>query len=135
MDKTNSFYLRNNSGWSTYNALNLSANGSALLTELIACNVNDPFNSDKTLTDIPGARFFPNPISGTSELNIQTEDEIECTDEISVFDLLGKKQSIPYQLKNSNNLSLNFSGKSPGIYLVHLDTGGRQIVGKVTYIP
>ena len=135
LDKTNSFYLKNDNGWSTYNSQNLSGNGSALLTELIACNVDDPFSSEKTLTDIPGARFYPNPVSGTSELNIQTEDEIECAEEISVFDLLGKRQSIPYQIINSNNLSLNFSGKSPGIYFVHLEARGRQITGKVTYIP
>lgn len=135
LDKTNSFYLKNDGGWSSYNSQNLNGNGSALLTELIACNVDDPFSSEKTLTDIVGARFFPNPVSGTSELKIQTDDQIECADEISVFDLLGKRQSIPYQLINSNNLSFNFSGKNPGIYLVHIEAGGRQITKKVTYVP
>lgn len=135
LDKTNSFYLKNSDGWSSYNSQNLNGNGSALLTELIACNVDDPFSSEKTLTDIAGARFFPNPLSESSELKIQTEDEIECADEISVFDLLGKKQNIPCRLINPNNLSLDFSGKIPGIYLVHLEAGGRQITEKITYIP
>lgn len=135
LDKTNSFYLKNSNGWSTYSTQNLNGNGSALLTELIACNVDDPFSSEKLLTELSGARFYPNPVSGNSELNIQTDDEIECADEISVFDLLGKKQNIPCRLINPNNLSLNFSGKIPGIYLVHLEAGGRQITKKITYIP
>jgi hypothetical protein len=134
-DKTNSFYLKNSNGWSTYNSENLSGNGSALLTELIACNVDDPFSGKKLLADIPGLRLFPNPVSGTSELKVQTDDAIDCIDEITVFDLLGKKQNIPCQLVSSNNVSLNFSGKNPGIYFVQLEAGGKQLVGKVSYIP
>ncbi len=134
-DKTNSFYLKDQAGWTAYTAHNLNGNGSALLAELIACNVDDPLGIDEYETDSRRARFYPNPISGTSVLTIQTVDSIECEEEIAVYDLLGKKQQIPYSISGQNSLILNFEGKRPGIYMVNLEAGGRIIVGKVAYIP
>lgn len=134
-DITNSFYIKNQTGWSTYNSQNLNGNGSALLTELIACNIDDPSAIEEYKTDIYEVRFFPNPISGSSFLNVQTVDQIDCPEDITVCDLLGKKQNIPVTVRNSKSLSLNFSGKRPGIYLVHLESGGRSIIGKVAYVP
>jgi len=134
-DVTNSFYLKNQTGWSKYNANNSGGNGSALLFEIIACNVDDPTGIDEFKTDLPGARFFPNPLTGNSVLTIQTLDAIDCDQEIAVYDLLGKKQDISYTYKDSNSLSLVFDGKSPGIYLIHLNAGGRTITGKVAYMP
>lgn len=134
-DFTNSFWLKNQTGWLTYNSQNLNGNGSALLIELIACNIDDPLVVDEFKTDFPEARFFPNPVVGGSLLNVQTIDTIDCPEDITVYDLLGKKQDIPFTVNGSNSMSLNFVGKRPGIYLIHLDSGGRSIVGKVAYIP
>jgi hypothetical protein len=134
-DTTNSFFLKNQTGWITYNSQNLNGNGSALLVELIACNVDDPLSVEAFKTDLPEARFFPNPLQGSSILHLQTTEPVDCPDEISVYDLLGKKQEIPISQQTSSTLTLNFSGKRPGIYLVHLETGGRQVVAKVAYIP
>jgi len=134
-DVTNSFYLKNLTGWSTYNANNPGGNGSALLFEILSCNIDDPVGINEFKTDLPGARFFPNPLTGNSVLTIQTVDPIDCEEEIAVYDLLGKKQDISYTLNGTNSLSLVFTGKSPGIYLIHLDAGGRTIIGKIAYIP
>lgn len=134
-DTTNSFFLKNQTGWITYNSQNLNGNGSALLVELIACNVDDPSSVGTFKTDLPEARFFPNPLQGSSVLHLQTAEPVDCPDEISVYDLLGKKQEIPVSQQTSSTLTLNFAGKRPGIYLVHFETGGRQVVAKVAYIP
>jgi lysyl endopeptidase len=134
-DTTNSFYLKNQNGWTAYTAHNPYGNGSALLTELIACNVDDPLGVDEFKTNFPEARIYPNPLSGISLLTIQTIDAIECAEEIAVYDLLGKKQNIPFTINGQNKIVLNFEGKRPGIYLVNLEAGGRSIIGKVAYIP
>lgn len=134
-DITNSFYLKNQAGWSTYNSQNLNGYGSALLTELIACNIDDPLGLEVYLSDLKEARFFPNPLNGSSILNVQTVDTINCPEDITVFDLLGKKQNIPFTQNGQNSLSLNFAGKRPGIYLIHLESGGHTVVGKIAYIP
>jgi len=134
-DVTNSFYLKNQSGWLAYNSKNLNGNGSALLTELIACNIDDPLDVEVIKPDLKEARFFPNPVKGETVLTVQTVDPIDCPEDIAVYDLLGKKQNVLLNLINSNSLSVNFSGKRPGIYFVHLESGGRTIIGKVAYLP
>jgi len=75
-DVTDSFYLKNQTGWSKYNAYNQYGYGSALLFELIACNIDDPLGIDEFKTDLPEARFFPNPVTGNSALTIQTVNRL-----------------------------------------------------------
>ncbi len=135
LDYTNSFFLKDQSGWLPYTAHNVNGYGSALLTELISCNVDDPLAVDEFKTEIPEARFFPNPLYGNAQLNIQSVDPIDCPEDITVYDLMGKKQDIPFTLTGPNTGSLNFTGKRPGIYLVHLETGGRMAIGKIAFIP
>ena len=133
--RTNSFYLKNQSVWTEYLAHNVYGNGSALLTELIACNIDDPTGYEEFKTDLPEAKFYPNPLIGTTLLNIQTNAPINCEEEIAVYDILGKNQKIPYSIDGQFRLILNFSGKIPGIYLVNFEVGGRSITGKVAYLP
>ena len=134
-DVTNSFFLKNNVGWSTYNSQNLEGNGSALLVELVACNIDDSASIDTLKSDITVARFFPNPVSGNSTLQIETVDQIDCPEDIAVYDLLGKKQNVTFTSTGLNKMSLNFAGKRAGIYFIHLESGGKKIVGKVAYFP
>ena len=134
-DMTNSFYLKNQSGWSKFNSTNVLGNGSALLMEIVACNVDDPNGVNELRADQSDALFFPNPLSGSSMLTIQTEKQIDCPEEITVFDLLGKKVEVAITQIGQNNLNLNFRGQRPGIYMVHLESGGRTIVGKIAYVP
>ena len=134
-DKTNSFYLKNQLGWVTYNSQNLSGDGSALLTELIACNI-DTLSVDSVILDKDfKATFYPNPLNGNMNLTVKTADEINCPEDVAVYDLLGKLQNISCIPNSSNELMLNFSGKRPGLYFVHIEAGGQTIVGKIAYIP
>lgn len=134
-DLTNSFFMKNQSGWSKYNSTNDLGNGSALLMEIVACNVDDPNDVNALKVEQAGARFFPNPLSGSSLLAIQTEKQVDCPEEIAIFDLLGKQVKVAVVQTGPNNLTLNFSGQRPGIYFVHIETGGRTIVGKIAYVP
>ncbi len=134
-DTTNSFLLKNTSGWTTYNTQNLNGNGSALLTEIVVCNVDDPFSDSHLLVQNTDLKIYPNPLNGSRLLNILTNDPIECVDEIVVYDLLGKQQQISVTAYGENQVGLDFSGKKPGIYFVRLQAGGRQLDGKVTYLP
>jgi lysyl endopeptidase len=134
-DKANSFWIKNQNIWTAYTAHNTYGNGSALLTELIACNVDNPTGIEEFKTDLPEARFYPNPMNGTNQLNIQTNAPIDYAKEITVYDLLGKNQNISYSIGDQNHLTLNFKGKIPGIYLVNLEAGGKTIIGKVAYLP
>jgi lysyl endopeptidase len=134
-DVSNSFYLKNTDGWSTYNSQNLNGNGSALLVELIACNIDDTTNVDTLKSNVSEVRFFPNPISGNSILYVETVDSIDSPELIEVYDLLGKKQNIQITQTSPFKVGLNFSGKRSGIYFIHLESGGKPIVGKIAYLP
>ena len=133
-DTTNSFFLKNNTGWSAYNTQNTAGNGSALLTELIACGIDSSTKID-TSDNAVDAIIFPNPMNGTSILTVRTKNQLNSPSNTAVYDLLGKKQNISIVIKGPNELTLNFSGKSQGIYFVHIEAGGRSIVGKVAYMP
>jgi len=133
-DTTNNFFLKNNSGWSAYNSQNTAGNGSALLSELIACNIDTSTKIDSLDNDVD-ATFFPNPINGTFLLKVKTKNNFDSPGTTKVYDLLGKEQNISVDIKGPNELTLNFSGKGLGIYFVHFQAGGRTIVGKVAYIP
>lgn len=133
-DTTNSFFLKNNTGWSNYNSQNTAGNGSALLTELIACSIDLPTKID-SFDNETQAYFYPNPVNGLALLTIKTKDTINYPEKMVVYDLLGKVQSISYTVISPNELKLNFSNKRPGIYFVHIEAGGRSIVGKIAYMP
>ncbi|HAH24138.1 MAG TPA: hypothetical protein DCL77_10350, partial [Prolixibacteraceae bacterium] len=133
-DTTNSFFLKNNAGWVSYNSQNLPGNGSALLTELIACSIDLPTTVD-SLDTVAIASFYPNPLNGNSLLTVKTKIKIDFPQNTEVYDLLGKKLNISYSLTAPNVLMLNFSNQMPGIYFVHIEAGGRSIVGKIAYMP
>lgn len=134
-DSTNSFFLKNQIGWMEFNSQNINGNGSALVTELIACNIDFSSGSDDPENKLVEAYFYPNPLNGKSLLTVRTVHEMECPDNAVVYDLLGKVHNIPCASNGPNQLRLNFSGKRPGIYFVRVESGGRSTVGKIAYIP
>lgn len=129
----NTFFLKDASGWHTYSSQNQFDFGS-LLTELVACNVNDPLIIPPWTTK-SDARFFPNPLSGNSWLNVQTSRAIDCPDDIDVFDLLGKKLSVRVEEVDSSYVRLNFAGQKAGVYFIRLDSNGHSVIGKISYVP
>ncbi len=134
-DVTNSFFLKNQTGWLTYNSQNLNGNGSSLLMELIACNVDDPQSVKDLKNDMDFVRVYPNPLQGSSVLHVQAVGAIECPEDIAVYDLLGKKQDVMVTTSNASTINIDFSGKRFGIYFVQYETGGKQLVSKIAYIP
>lgn len=134
-DVTNSFFLKNAGGWSAYNSQNISGNGSALLMELVACNIVDTTSVNDSIPKLEtNVRFYPNPVSGNSTLTVETADQIDSPDEVEVYDLLGKKQDIEVTQTGTNTVTLSFSGKRSGIYFIRLQAGGKSIKGKVAYL-
>lgn len=134
-DVSNSFFLKNQEGWLAYNSQNLNGNGSALLTELIACNIDDSTGNPDFIPNLENARFFPNPLNGSEDLNVQTVDSIDFPEQIAVYDLLGKQQEVPFTVVGPNSMTLNFSGKRAGIYIIRIKAGDRIAVGKIAYLP
>lgn len=132
-DPTNSFFLKNSTGWLPYNTQNTLGNGSALLTELTACNIDSPTVIDTTDKDTE-AVFYPNPLVGNADLKITAKSEITSPERVKVYDLMGKDQNISVNLKGPKELLMNLSGLRSGVYFIHIIAGGRHVVGKIAYI-
>jgi len=134
-DTTNSFLMKDQTGWSTYNSKNLNGNGSAILMEINACNIVDKAAVIDSIPGVTKAVFYPNPVYGSKLLTVETVDNIDSTDDVEVFDLMGKVQNVPVTLTAKNQIKLSFSGEIAGIYLIRLRAGGKLIKGKVAYVP
>ena len=133
-DLTNSFLLKNQQEWLTYTSQNITGNGSAILMEVNACNIVDVTTINDTIKGVTKARFYPNPVSGSNLLTVETEDKIDSIDDIEVFDLLGKVQDVSVTRTAVNQVKLSFYGKRTGIYFVRLKSDGKNIKGKIAYI-
>ncbi len=133
--EVNSFFLKNQSNWVTYNSQNLNGYGSALLTELIACNIDDPLDSELIKDRITGTKFYPNPLTNNTLLTIESVGKIDCPEDVFITDILGKQHSIPLIPVGEHVLKLNFQGKRPGIYFVRIESEGKTTIGKIAYVP
>lgn len=131
----NSFFLKNQSGWLSYNSQNLNGYGTALLTELVACNVNPVSGSGSIVQETNATKFYPNPLIKNTILTVESRSKIECPEEILVTDLLGRKHFIPLVQVGDHSIRLNFNGQKHGVYFVTIESEGVQTVGKIVYMP
>lgn len=131
----NSFFLKNQSGWLDYNSQNLNGYGSALLTELISCNIDTTSGLEDFNDNLAGTKMYPNPLYGSNFLTVETLQKIDCPEDIAIYDLLGRIQDVSVIQLGDNSLRLNFKGKRPGIYLINIDTGGHSVTGRIAYLP
>jgi len=134
-DVTNSFLLKKQQGWLTYNTQNLNGNGSAILMEINACNIVDTTSVVDSIPKIDSAIFYPNPVYGSQVLIVKTKDQIDSLDDVEVFDLIGRIQNTSITQTDKNQINLSFYGKRAGIYFVRLKAGGKNIKGKIAYVP
>lgn len=131
---TNSMFLKNSQDWLTYNSQNTNNVGSAILMEINACNIVDTTSINDTIHGVTATKFYPNPVYGNHLLTIETEDKIDSTDDIEVFDLMGKVQNVAITQTAINQVKINFYGKLTGIYFVKLKANGTEIKCKIAYV-
>ena len=91
-DNTNSLYLKNSIGWHTYNSQNIEGNGSALLVELIACNIDDTTNVGYIKVERYRGAFSIQIQFRAIQLYMSKQlIAIDNPEEIAVYDLLWQK--------------------------------------------
>jgi len=134
-DTTNSFVMKNQTGWSTYNSQNLNGNGSAILMEINACNIVDTAKVIEVIPGVTKSIFYPNPVYGSKLLTVETVDNIDSIDDVEVFDIMGKAQNVPATLTAKNQMKLSFYGHIAGIYVIRFSAGGKIVKAKVAYVP
>ncbi len=128
---TNSFFLKSASGWKNYQTATGSVSGSALLMELVACNVGDVPDIDWPKE----IKAFPNPLASGKKLTIQLPENAGDFSSVRVYNLLG--QQIPFQLisESARRIKMQLRDARAGIYLVQLETEGKKYVAKISVVP
>jgi len=130
-DTENYFSFKQNDIWKNFAEENGGFSSMANVFELIACNIED------TINEIPDDRFrdisvYPNPTSGQITLISNSEILLET---VSVLNLIGQKVGIKMAQIGHNQLEINLSGNSPGVYFVRLKTSGGFVSKKVSFVP
>ncbi len=128
----NSFFLRNSDGWLDYKSVKNSATGSALLMEVVACNINGADSEEDWPEEI---KAFPNPLASGGKLTVQFPKDVENFSAVRVYNLLG--QQIPCQVisQTIHSLKLQLRDARTGIYLVQLEFEGKKYTTKISVMP
>ncbi len=129
----NTLFLKDNYGWEEYNVANSTSAGTALLMEVVACNIDGETDGGFVPVDI--LTVFPNPVSSGGTLNVYSSETIEKPEQAIICDLLGKQ--IPFQIlsKAENNFKLQLRDTRMGIYLLQVEINGKKYAKKILFIP
>lgn len=131
----NSFFMKTTQGWKDYKTITGSTSGSALLMELIACNIDKSFYSPILKSGTNEIVVFPNPLSSGGKLTVQLSGKIRNSTDINIYNLLG--QEIPFQIvsENTTNVQLQLRDARMGIYLLQIESDKKKYTAKISVVP
>ncbi len=135
VNPTNSFYIKDGNEWYTYQDKTTGSVGSAVLMEVVLCNIDYNLKDIDIITEVPSLKAFPNPVSsGNSKLFLQFEEEVNPK-RIGIYDFSGR---LVYEDLNQSSptkwLDLDFSGYKTGTYFVRVITDEKVYKSKVLYL-
>jgi lysyl endopeptidase len=129
----NTFYYKKGNIWYNFKFASGNAFSIANVFEVVACNIEITNKVDSPLVNKPiQILIYPNPTKSAVTL----ESEIDITDEnISIFDVLGKKVKVNFSRLADRKVLIDLSGNVPGIYFVRINNGTDFVTQKFTYFP
>jgi len=128
----NSFMLKKNGTWLKFMQANSGNKASALVCQVLACNVDTLTLDPPLVDDSLGILLYPNPFIQSIELEA---GDLFDPDNVSVYDLVGHRIRVKISTVSQLKVKIDFSGNVPGIYLVRLRDNRRNITRKVAYFP
>ncbi|MGQ7869430.1 trypsin-like peptidase domain-containing protein [Sunxiuqinia sp. sy24] len=135
VDPLNSFFIKDGNEWYTYQDKTTGQEGSALLMEVVLCNVDSLFSGDELKDVNLDFDVFPNPFHSGQELLFKFKQPIDPY-RVQVVDLMGRQVSVPYNKPADNWLSFDFAGLVPGNYIINILElrPKKQYTSKVIYL-
>lgn len=133
VDPINTFFIKDGAEWYSYPEKTLKGVGSALLMEVVMCNM-DTLVADGGLKNAKlDFEVFPNPFHSGQNLLVKFKKAVSPSI-VQVFNLMGKQVQVQYTQPSDKWLSFNFSGQTPGNYFIKIiDSKGRYRV-RVIYL-
>ncbi|MDX9880769.1 MAG: T9SS type A sorting domain-containing protein [Prolixibacteraceae bacterium] len=131
----NSLFLKNADGWKDYKTVTGSANGSSLLMELVACNIDKSYSSPIVKNKTNEIVVFPNPLNSGEKLTVHLSSQTENSQNMRIYNLLG--QEIPFQIisGSTSSMQLQLRDARMGIYLLQLESEGKKYSVKFSVVP
>ncbi|WP_339737089.1 trypsin-like peptidase domain-containing protein [uncultured Sunxiuqinia sp.] len=125
VEPLNSFFIQDGAEWYTYQEKTGGQEGSAMLMEVILCNVDTLLSDDSLKNANLEIQVFPNPFHSGQELLIKFDKPINPY-LVQAFDLMGRQVAVRYEQPGDRWLSFDFSGLIPGHYLLNIVDAGRK---------
>lgn len=135
VDPLNSFLIKDGSEWYTYPEKTTTQGGSALLMEVVLCNIDALPSEDDLKNTALDFDVFPNPFRSGQDLLFKFQQTID-PHLVQVVDLMGRQVSVPYRKLGDNWLRFDFAGLVPGNYIINILEADpkRRYTSKVIYL-
>jgi len=125
VDPLNSFIIKDGNEWYTYQEKTNRQEGSAMLMEVILCNVDTLVPDDSLKNAKLDFEVFPNPFHSGQQLLIKFKEPVNPY-RVEVYDLMGRQVAVRYEQPGDQWLSFDFSGLIPGNYLLNIADADRK---------
>lgn len=133
VEPLNSFYIKDGQEWYTYQEKTTNSEGSALLMEVVLCNVDTLVSDDSLKNTSLEFEVFPNPVSAGQPLMIKFKEEVDPYI-IQVFDLMGRQVKVKYDQPGDRWLRFDFTGQVAGNYFIKIVERKKRHHARVMYL-
>jgi lysyl endopeptidase len=125
----NNFYFKQSGNWHSFKDNN---NGAMVnVMELIACNFDEAETDTPSVVIPADVWIYPNPTK--SLITVASKQDI-MVESMQVFNLLGQEINVPLVSVEEKSVQLDFSGKTPGIYIVRFNYNGSFVQRKFSVV-
>ncbi|MGQ8338506.1 trypsin-like peptidase domain-containing protein [Sunxiuqinia sp. A32] len=133
VDPLNSYYIKDGAEWYTFPQKTNDSNGSALLMEVVLCNIDMELSNSQLKSQKLPLSAFPNPLSDGHILYLKFDDEVR-PEKVEIYDLIGQQVPVKFEQLDSRWLQVDFSGNIPGTYLVRVLEQSKNYQTKILYL-
>lgn len=126
------YYFKRYDNWTNYRESYDKRNSVVSFFELVACNVGDIVNDTPLINNPLEIIVYPNP--ARESFILEAGENIE-PENISIFNLLGKKVSFELSAKRERRIQIDLAGNIPGVYFVSYKHKSGFTTKKISYLP
>ena len=130
--KENYFYFKQDKQWFNFKESNSNNYSISNVFELIACNVDENIVDTPLVNNPLEILVYPNPTNAA--FTLESGQQV-FSENISVFNLLGKSVAVKMENTSLKKVLIDLSGNVPGVYFVRFNNGENYVTKKVSFVP
>ena len=130
--KENYSYFKQDKQWFNFKESNSNNYSISNVFELIACNVDENIVDTPLVNNPLEILVYPNPTNAA--FTLESGQQV-FSENISVFNLLGKSVAVKMENTSLKKVLIDLSGNVPGVYFVRFNNGENYVTKKVSFVP